>query len=65
MLKTTTTCDSPPLMCPTSDSDKLADQQEKWNRQQRLGIDAVENLLDDRRQRNVGQRRPDEHARHQ
>src|SRR6185369_16594424 len=24
MLKTTTTCDSPPLMCPTSDSDKLA-----------------------------------------
>src|SRR3954464_3892963 len=24
MEKTTTTCDSPPLMCPTSDSDKLA-----------------------------------------
>src|SRR5437879_880359 len=24
MLNTTTTCDSPPLMCPTSDSDKLA-----------------------------------------
>src|ERR1700681_2746870 len=24
MLKTTTTCDSPPLMCPTSDNDKLA-----------------------------------------
>ncbi len=24
MLKTTTTCDSPPLMCPTSDTDKLA-----------------------------------------
>src|SRR5712664_3945267 len=24
MLKTTTTCDSPPLMCPTSDSDRLA-----------------------------------------
>ena len=24
MLKTTTTCDSPPLICPTSDSDRLA-----------------------------------------
>ena len=24
MLKTTTTCDSPPLMCPTSDSDRFA-----------------------------------------
>src|SRR5215469_18929209 len=24
MLKTTTTCDSPPLICPTSDTDKLA-----------------------------------------
>jgi len=25
MLKTTTTCDSPPLMCPTSDSDRFGD----------------------------------------
>src|ERR1700749_5082932 len=24
MLKTTTTCDSPPLICPTSDNDRLA-----------------------------------------
>ena len=44
---------------------ELADQQEERDRQQRFGIHAVENLLDDRRQRNVGQQRADEHARHQ
>ena len=44
---------------------EFADQQEERNRQQRFGIHAVENLLDDRRQRNVGQQRADEHARHQ
>ena len=34
---------------------EFADQQEERDRQQRLGIDAVKDLLDDRRQRNIGQ----------
>src|SRR4029077_7157746 len=42
-----------------------ADQQEKRNRKQRFRIHAVEDFLNDRRQRNVGQKRANEDARHQ
>ena len=68
MLNTVTTCERPPRICPTSASDRLAtrtttlrgthqfaDQQKERDGQQRFGIDAVEHLLNDGGERNVGQ----------
>jgi hypothetical protein len=52
MEKTTTTCDKPPLMCPTSDTERF-DQEEERDREQRFAVDAVKDLLDDRSQRHV------------
>ena len=75
MLKTTTTCDSPPLICPTSDTDKLAIltttfaelMSSPTNRKNGIAssaseFDAVKNLLDDRGQRDVGKGCADEDA---
>ena len=44
---------------------EFADQEEERNRQQRLGIHAVKDLLDDRGERDIGKHRADENPGHQ
>ena len=75
MLNSVTTWASPPRRCPTSVCDsrimrcddvgrshQFADQQEKRDRKQRLGIDAVEKLPDHRLHADLRESRCHEHA---